>query len=512
MIIIERILKTNVFTLLSASLLGCTVGPEFVKPEAEHGQSWSTHNTESSKSHVYDQDFDSQWWKIFDDPILSSLITRATEKNLDIRIAANRVEQNRLARRIISSENMPSVGANATAQRMGSSADGIMSLLGVTKSTPGSSVADGTGYGNTGINGANGSAPFNLFQYGFDATWELDVWGKMRRSVEEADAMTVATNEERHAVILDVRAETAMDYLAFRTTQASLNTTRRMLELSNKALYLTKKRREAGAATSLEQADAAAKAQSTAAIIPELESRRDKLINSLSLLLAEPPGTLADELDSANSIPPIPARVLAGMPSELAHRRPDIREAEDKLHAATAAIGAAEADFYPQLTLGGSFGTQSLSFTNLGSWGARQFGIGPTLSLPIFRGGRLVGTLNLRKSQQREAALYYQKTVLNAWHEVDDALIDYDAEQRRRTNVAASVEQNRTACDATTFRYKAGSATLLDVIVMQESYLNAQQKYINSEGSVALAMIRLYKVLGGGWEDIAPPGHESSTE
>ncbi|WP_321952150.1 TolC family protein [Paraburkholderia bannensis] len=497
---IDRFLKIAVLTPVSAALMACTVGPDFVKPEAQHGQAWTAHNTAAAVSHVTDKDFDLQWWSIFDDPMLSQLIARATASNLDVRIAANRLEQSRLARRIVSSAYMPSVGANATAQRMGSSADGIMSLLGVTKPTPASSVADGTGYGNTGISGSDGSAPFNLFQYGFDATWELDIWGKTRRSVEAADAMTAATDEERHAVVLDVRAETATDYVALRTTQASLDTTRHTLDLANKALDLTKKRREAGAATSLEQAEADAQVQSIASRIPELESRRDKLINALSLLVAEPPGALGSELDATKPIPPVPAEVPVGVPSELAHRRPDIREAEDKLHAATADIGVAKADFYPQLTLSGSFGMQSLSFPNLGSWAARQFGVGPTLSLPIFQGGRLVGTLHLRKAQQQEAALQYQKTVLNAWHEVDDALIEYDAEQRRRTNLAASVEQNRTAYDAALARYKAGAATFLDVLVVQQAYLDAETQYVNSDGNVSLTAIRLYKALGGGWE------------
>jgi NodT family efflux transporter outer membrane factor (OMF) lipoprotein len=467
---------------------GCMIGPDFVKPAPKAPEAWRDHVRSDGESRPVARALDPQWWTLFGDPILAGLASRAAAQNLDIQVAASRLQQSRWQRRIVSSAGLPSVGANASAQRMGASEEGLMSLTGA------------------GISGADISAPFNLYQYGFDAVWELDIWGKTRRNVEAADALSTASDEVRHSVVLSVVSETASNYVQLRTIQATLDDTRETLDLAKRSLELTERRRGAGAATSLEVSEAAAHVQAISARIPELESQEGKLINALSLLLAEEPGALENELKTAKPIPPVPSKVPVGFPSELAKRRPDIREAEARLHAATADIGAAKADFYPSITLSGSFGMQSLNFTTLGTWAARQFAVGPTLSLPIFEGGRLTGMLHLREAQQREAALNYQKTVLTAWHEIDDALIDFDARQRQRDTLAAALDHSRAAYDAAVARYKAGASTFLDVLVLQQALLEAQTQLVTANGDVSLTVIRLFKALGGGWESIPSAG------
>lgn len=365
-----------------------------------------------------------------------------------------------------------------------------------------------SGNGVSGLDGRDARTPFNLYQFGFDASWEIDIWGRTRRAIEAADALTFASAESRHAVILSVVSEVAANYIRLRTAQATLASVKRMVAFARDSLALTENRCAAGAATKLEVSEASAQLHAITARIPDLETEIEVSMNALSLLLGEQPGSLAEALAQETPIPPVPSVAPIGLPSELARRRPDIREAEARLHAATATIGMAKADFYPSVTLSGSFGTQSLNFATLGSWASRQFAIGPTLHLPIFEGGRLVSTLRLREVQQQTAAISYQKTVLSAWNEIDNTLTAFDGEQRRRSSLQAAVDHGRTAREAARARYKAGSVTFLDVLVIERALLENEVQLIRTQGNVSLTAVRLYRALGGGWEISAAGAHD----
>jgi NodT family efflux transporter outer membrane factor (OMF) lipoprotein len=217
-------------------------------------------------------------------------------------------------------------------------------------------------------------------------------------------------------------------------------------------------------------------------------------------LLAEEPGALRTTLAQARDVPELPQQVPIGFPSELVQRRPDIRRAEAQLHAATASIGMAKADFYPRISLNGTAGFQSLQLSNLANWASGQYVIGPSITMPIFEGGRLKGTLHLREAQQQEAAIVYKRTVLGAWKEVDDAIITYDAEQRRRDRLASAVKFNRRALVIAEQRYKAGAIDYLDVLNVQKQLLAAQSGLEESKGTADTNLITLCKALGGGWE------------
>jgi len=260
--------------------------------------------------------------------------------------------------------------------------------------------------------------------------------------------------------------------------------------------------------TDLDVANAAAQLRTTAAQIPPLEQRESEFINAISLLLGLPPNALQDELVSAKPVPPVPPRVPVGLPSELALRRPDIRQAEAQLHAATAEIGVSVANFYPSVTLSGSIGLQALQPWKVFDINARQFGIGPGITIPIFEGGQLTATLELSKAQQKEAAIDYQKTVLGAWHEVDNALTAYQTEQARRDQLTQAVAQNERALSLAQSRYQDGVADFLQVLTAEENLLSTQQQLAISTTNVSANLVALYKALGGGWETQLPRAND----
>jgi NodT family efflux transporter outer membrane factor (OMF) lipoprotein len=348
--------------------------------------------------------------------------------------------------------------------------------------------------------GSSGSPAYNLYQFGFDASWEIDIWGRARRGVEAATALAEASYEDRNGILLSARAELARDYIQLRDAQALLRIAQLNLEIARDATRLTQTRVREGVTTDLDVANAAAQVASIESLIPTLQSRCETTINAIGLLLAEEPNALQTKLSEPGDVPALPAQVPIGVASELARRRPDIRKAEAQLHAATAAIGMAKADFYPRISLNGSAGFQSLQLTNLADWASGQFVVGPSITLPIFSGGRLTGTLHLREAQQQEAAIFYKRTVLQAWREVDDALIVYDAEQRRRDRLNEVVALNQRALRIARQRYKAGAVDFLNVLNVQRQLLDSQSSLEQSNADAAANLITLCKVLGGGWE------------
>jgi NodT family efflux transporter outer membrane factor (OMF) lipoprotein len=279
---------------------------------------------------------------------------------------------------------------------------------------------------------------------------------------------------------------------------------RENVRTARQSLDLTQQRAAGGVTTDLDVANASAQLRTTLSQIPTLEQQEAQTINALSLLLGQPPNALRDELVTAKPVPPVPPRVPVGLPSELARRRPDIRQAEAQLHAATADIGVAQANFYPSLNLTGSFGLQSLQFGKVFNLSSKQYSIGPGLTIPIFQGGQLRSTLQLREALQQEAAVNFQKTVLQAWHDVDNALTAYKAEQTRRDELIHAVAENQRALVLAQSRYQQGVADFLTVLVAETSLLSAQLQLADSTTTVSSNLVVLYKALGGGWETDMP--------
>jgi NodT family efflux transporter outer membrane factor (OMF) lipoprotein len=504
----------NTFARLTAAavaalLAACTVGPDFHRPDADVPATWRATQAPAHAqvtSRPTAAPFNAAWWTSFKDPELVSLEDRVAAANLDLKVASIRLAESRSQRNITGSQLFPTLEGNTSLTREQASANGVLSQAGVMP-TPGSaaSAANGTGAGIAATPvGSRTSAPFNLWQAGFDSSWELDLWGGVRRSVEAADASVESQADARRDLLVSTTAEVARDYIQLRGTQTVHEITVNNLSAAEDIERVTRERRAHGLATELDVAEAAAQVATESALLPQLEQQEAETINSLSYLLGEAPGALRAELQTAAPVPPRPPVVPVGLPSELARRRPDIREAEAELHSATAEIGVAKADFYPSITLSGSASLQALQFNQLGNWGSHQFAIGPSLTLPIFEGGRLKATLNLRKEQQQEAAVNYQKTVLSAWHEIDNALTAYSADQQRQARLAASVRQNQKALALAQDQYKAGIGSFLQVLTAEQSLLSAQQNFTESTTDISTDLVSLYKALGGGWETTYP--------
>lgn len=502
----------------AAGLSACAVGPNWQAPRMFAPGTWFGHGSAQQTAKALPSQpaiapIDPAWWNILHDPELTALEQRVVAGNLNVRLAATRVAESRMQRRITSADQFPTATGSGSYTGEKISDKGVIGILGSSGGGPSFASNGGAANGLTGRSGAipsglasqGASIPsFSLWQYGVDASWELDIWGRVRREIESADASVEASEDSRRGAVLQVVAEVARDYVQLRGTQEQLRITNENISTEHQSLDLTQARFRAGLTTELDVANAAAQLADTQAQIPQFEQQQDEQINALSFLLGEGPQALRAELITPQAIPPVPPSVPIGLPSELVRRRPDIRQAEDQLHAATADIGVAVADFYPKFTLDASLGIQALRFKDLANWGAHQYGIGPSVTVPIFQGGRLRAQLNLRKSQQQEAALNYQQTVLQAWHDVDNALTAYAAEQRRRDALDNSVAQNRKALDLSRERYQQGVADFLNVLEAERGVLAAELQLAQSTATVSGNLVQLYKALGGGWEPSFP--------
>lgn len=458
--------------LLLAALGGCTVlGPDFQAPQTQLPQAWPAQEGAAGAVDLF-------WWDSFGDPLLPALIARAVAGNLDLQSAASRWEQARALRTGVGAAQQPQATADLSVTRTRNSQVGLLDPSGL-----------------------KGADAYSVGRGGISANWELDLWGRVRRNVEAADATVEAAQEQRGAIRLAVAAETAHAYIQLRAVQNIAALTQKNLQIARSSQQLTALRRQEGVATELDVARAGGQVAAIEARLPALEQRESQLVSALGLLLAQPPQALAAELHAVAPIPAGPALAALGLPGELAERRPDIRRASAELHAATAGIGAAQADFYPRISLGASIGSQALQLSRLGAWDSRNYAAGPLLSLPLFDGGRLRGSLALSQARQREAALAYRKTVLTAWHEVDEAAHAVRAQQRRRTHLGVAAGQTKLALGYAQQQYSAGSVDFLAVLAAQDALLAAEAALADGQCAAALAQVDLYKALGGGWQE-----------
>jgi NodT family efflux transporter outer membrane factor (OMF) lipoprotein len=466
---------------VSIALLGlgaCSVGPEFNEPHAQLPDKWDRVSSQSSSGVAADN----HWWQKLGDAQLTSLVERAAESNLDVRTASRRLDQSRILRQVTGSQQYPGVSTGASYQRERSSHNGLVDPSNL-----------------------NGQAPYEVWAATLDVSWEIDLWGRVRRTVEAADANIQLSSAQRDGVLLSIAAETAIDYIRLRGVQERLAVARQNLEIARQSANLTQLRFDNGVTTNLDTSNAAAQVSTIEATLPILQAQQQSLINALSYLLGEPPRSLTAELQEPKAIPHPAPDVPLGLPSDLAKRRPDIRQSEAALHRATAAIGVAEADFYPRVTLGASIGAQALNGSDFGAWDSRQWSYGPSLYLPIFQGGRLTGTLELRKQQEQEAAIDYQRVVLSAWHEIDNAITDYAAEKQHHAALQQAVKHNSDALDTARDRYNQGATDFINVLTVQRALLATQSELVDSATNAAVDRVKLYKALGGGWPTASLP-------
>jgi NodT family efflux transporter outer membrane factor (OMF) lipoprotein len=465
--------------MLGIALTGCTVGPDYQSPEIKEAPTRSAPNGGDVSSRTVEDAVDIVWWKSFRDFELTSLVERLASQNLDLQTAAERVIQSVAQRQVAASAGLPHIEGQSSATYNGASPNGVLSLLTPAPGAP---------------------LDYGLFKDGLMSSWQLDLFGRVRRAVEAADANTLAAVENRHGVALAAVAELAQSYMQLRGTQKLLEIAKRHLRIVEENEELVNTRFANGIATTLDLAQARAQQATIAATLAPLRSREVELINAIGLLLGDTPRALEAELRRAQILPRVPRVAAAGLPGTLVRHRPDVREAEARLHEATAETGVAVANFYPEVALNGAVGVESLRLSNLFSPVSAAFAVGPSISIPIFEGGQLRGALKLRESRQREAATFFHETVLRAWKEVDNALTAYREAQNRRADVARSVTENKVALQAARQRYSEGAIDFLNVNATQTPLLQSENDLADSDTQIATYLVSLYRALGGGWE------------
>ncbi len=481
---------------LCALVAGCAVGPDFAAPDPQLPQ--SSFEPKNVFQNANSAAPDPAWWRAFRDPLLTELESRAAQRNLDVETATIRLAESRFERGVAAAAQFPSINADGKYQRELYSSNGIASLLGAL--VPGS--------------GQNGVVipPISDYTVGLDASWELDLWGHVKRQVESADAQVIQSAEMRRDALVSTEAELARDYIQLRGVQTQIRIAEENLKLSREVQKIAEEQQRKGIRTAYDAEAAAAQAESARGQIPTLTIQEAQYVNAIAFLLGEPPESLRGELGAQKHIPLAPPRVPVGVPSELARRRPDIRAAEAQLHSATAEIGVAVASFYPTVKLNGTVGLDALNLKKLFYGNSLQYNAGPSVSVPIFDAGRLKGTLELRKAQQQEAAVAYHKTVLQAWHEVVNALVAHRQEGQRRARLKGQLDHSRAALAIARARYKDGVGEFLTVLDAERSLLQAAQQHETSTTNVSLDLVQLYKALGGGWEEVFPETSPSEPE
>ena len=477
----KLLLGLGILALYSAAGAGCAVGPNFHAPESEVPPVWDGQNMATtaltSKTNT-DPVTLVAWWQAFKDPTLSSLVERGIRANLDVRQAEARIRQARAARGVAGAPFWPQVDASVLYQR-----------------SKGSSEAAGGGAIAT-VGGVR-----ELFQVGLDASWELDIFGGTRRNLEAATADLKAAVEDRRDVLVTLAGEVGTNYLNLRGFQQQIVIARNNLAAQKKTADITHRRYEAGFVSRLDVANADAQVATTEAQIPLLEASARSAIYSLGVLLGQQPAALVEELNKKSPIPPNPPEVPVGLPSELVRRRPDIRRAEAQVHAATARIGVATADLCPKFFLTGSFGFSSNELSRLGNLNNSKFwSFSPSVSWPIFAGGRIRANVALQNAFQEETLLAYQKTVLTALQDVETALVAYAKEQEHQKSLTTAVASNRQAVDLAMKLYVAGKTDFLNVLNAQRELFATEDALTQSTRTLGTNLIALYKALGGGWE------------
>jgi multidrug efflux system outer membrane protein len=478
-----------VFPLLAAAfsllilLSGCAVGPDFKRPESAVPAQWSAAAPPAATMPQTKADeVLARWWTVFDDPVLNDLIERAGAANLDLKLAEARVRQARATKGIAAGGLGPTLDASGAYQRS-------RTPLNARTSTHAGVTTD-------------------LYQAGFDAGWEIDIFGGRRRNLEAAEADLQAAVESHRDVMVIVIAEVARDYIQLRAYQQQLVITRQNLAAQQHSAKLTRERFKGGFVSGLDVANADAQTATTAAQIPLLESSARQTIYSLSILLGEPPAALDAELSPTGAIPaPGPAvpAVPIGVPSDLLRRRPDIRQAEAQIHAATARIGVATAELFPKFTIAGSAGFQSINFGSLFDWVNRFWSVGPSVTWHLFQSGSLRAGVEVQKALQEQEFIIYRQTVLNALQEVENALIASTKEQTHRDALISAVAANRKAVSLAETLYTEGQTDFINVLQAQQSLYSTQDALVQSNAAVSTDLVALYKALGGGWDSGDPP-------
>lgn len=454
---------------LLASLAGCTVGPDYRAPEALAHDRWKAAETAAGKLKPISEEALKTWWKTFKDPKLDRLMAKALAGNLDLQIAFGRIEQARAERRANRADLFPRVAGNAAAAHV----DNLLPF------------------------GEQGSRPFNYFLTGFDAVWEIDLFGRLRRKLEAAAAQTDAAIEDYRQSWVVLSSELARTYVDYRSLQHQLRITEAQLASQRHSVALTEQLYREGLGTRYDAARARSLVEATAARIPSLEGQLASAQNRIEILTGTRPGTLQYQLAEQGAVPLPDPRELLTRPSDTLRYRPDVRRAERNLAAATATQGAAFAELFPKISVAAFVGLQNSDLENLFRSSSFAWASGSSITQPIFNFGRIRAGIDLADARQQEAYLNYQKVMLDALRETETAMTQWLKEAQRRDDLGRSVVQLKDALEQAELRYREGLSTYLEVLDAQRAVLAEELALAQSQAQATTDLIALYKALGG---------------
>ena len=464
-------MRRAVFALALAAS-ACTVGPNYKRPVAQLPEAYRAAAPTGALAADQPSLGDQKWWEVFQDEQLQELIRTALRQNFDVRIAAARVAEARAQLGITRADQFPQVDGSALADRERVSASPV----------PLPSQAFDR----------------NVFQVAGSTRWEVDFWGKFRRATEAARATLAATEWGRRAVVTSLVAQVAEAYFALRAIDLNLDISRQTLASRQESLRLTQVRAAGGVASELDVRQAEQLVFGASAVIVDLERQAEQQENLISILQGNNPGavprgrTLTDQ--------PLIPQVPTGLPSALLERRPDIVEAEQTLVAANANIGVVRANFFPEVSLTGSGGFQSAALSSLLTGPAAFFTVGATLLQPVFTAGRTRSQVELAEARRDEVLLAYQQTILESLRDVSDALIAYRRNREFRDQQQLLTRSAGDALRLTTVRYQGGASNYLEVLDADTRLFAAQLVLAQAQLNELLAIVQIYRALGGGWE------------
>lgn len=461
-----------VFIVGLVCLSGCVVGPDYIPISKEMPSVW---NQPLSAGMESDPNMPVRWWEIFSDADLNRLIETAAAKNRDVKAAFSRLEASRALRDYTTGQYYPSVDATGSYTRYQAGKDGVSQL-------------------------PDEPDPINLHSGGFDFLWEMDLFGKIRRSVESSEASYQASIEDYRDVMVTLIAEVCRNYIDLRTTQMRIAYARDNIKIQQDTLDLTKSRYESEIAGELDVRQAELNLANTQAEIPSLRIAEASSLNRLAVLLGQMPGTLKEQLGKGKSLSEIKEKIVVGLPADMLRQRPDIRRAERQLAAQTARIGVATAELYPSLQLAGTFEIQSRQLTGLGNIHNKAYSFGPGIQWRLFDANRIKNTIKIEKAGTQELFAQWENTVLLAAEDVENAMLSYRQQGERTVSLDNSVKASLRSLELVESQYKSGLTDFQNVLDTQRTLFGQQDKLAASRGETMKSLVRVYKGFGGGWQ------------
>ncbi len=457
--------------LLLLAVSSCKVGPNYQPPENAIGDEWQ--KTEADEP-FNSSDPQTTWWKVFDDPLLDKYIEAAVLSNNELLRAEAAICEARALRQVAASKLFPQISADLSAFRV----DFSKNLFNLFPLPP----------------------LFNLFNALFDASWEIDLFGKTRRTIELADAHIGSVMEDRNDLLVSTLAEIARNYMELRSFQKRSELTRRNIDLLESSAEIVRMQFHVGTANKLDLERIEASLDSARASLPDTHAQIYRNIYAISILTGEMPDTLVDELLPTQPLPRPPEEVAIGLRSDLLRRRPDVRRAERQLAEATAGVGIAVASFYPSFTLLGAAGVESTQLKKLFRGSSRTWAYGGNMDLPVFQGGKLVGTLHIAKAELCMAGYQYQNTILNALQDAEGSLVTYSDDLISAKLMRENADRINEVTKLTASRYEAGLVSLLVFLKSEQESVTADLNLLDSDTTALIDLVSLYKALGGGWQ------------